>query len=111
MDVVNPCDPLTWQELSGHPSFRGGFDPAWYDGDPVADLRMLREVAIMLVTAVPAYSCELIALDDATIFVRLSQGSSQVADICPSTTVARTNSDSSRPQKFWGSCAARGEQK
>ena len=83
---MNPCDPLTWQELSSHPSFRGGFEPAWYDGDPVGDLRMLREVATMLVAAMPAYACELVALDDATIYVRVSQGLSHVADICPSTT-------------------------
>ena len=83
---MNPRDPLTWRELSSHPFFRGRFDPAWYDGDPVGDLRMLREAASMLLAALPAYSCELVALDDATIYVRVSQGLSQVADICPSRT-------------------------
>lgn len=82
---MNPRDPHTWRDLAEHPRFAGrGFDPAWYDGDVRDDLRLLRDTAVAVMEELPNSSCELMVLDDATMYVRVSQSSKTIADLCPS---------------------------
>jgi hypothetical protein len=82
---MNPRDPHTWHHLAEHPRFASQrFDPTWYDGDVEADLRLLRDAAIVVTESFPRLLCELVVLDDATMYVRTSQSGKLIADLCPS---------------------------
>jgi hypothetical protein len=84
---MNPKDPKTWSYLGDHPIYgQCCFDSSWYDGDSDADLNLLREAALRISDSFPDSSCELIVLDDSTMFVRVLAGNSVIAEICPTET-------------------------
>ena len=84
---MNPTDPNTWHNISQHPAFGGGdFDPLWYDGDVEGDLEKLRIVALAIIAALPEYACELVVLDDCTMYVQIYRFRSKIAAIYPTIT-------------------------
>src|SRR5258708_7525780 len=87
MEAMNPRNPQTWDDLANHPVFeKGRFDPNWYDGDAQEDLLRLRNVTLKILDSLPTCSCELVVLDDCTMYVRLEEGGSTVASLYPAMT-------------------------
>jgi hypothetical protein len=85
--AMNPRDPLTWNDLANHPVFEGGrFDPNWYDGNVKEDLFRLRNAIITILNSFPTWSCELVVLDDCTMYVNLQDGHSTVGSLYPAVT-------------------------
>ena len=76
---MNTQDPSTWLDISA------SFDANAYDGDMDADLALLRSGALHILNAFPSYSCELVVLDDLTMYVRITEAASTVAELCTST--------------------------
>ncbi len=84
---MNPRIPQTWDDLATHPAFGNGrFDPKWYDGDVDADLFRLRQATITILDAFSGWTCELVVLDDCTMYVRFDDEQSTAFDVYPSVT-------------------------
>jgi hypothetical protein len=84
---MNPRDPCTWDDLANHPAFeKGGFDPGWYDGDARRDLLRLREATSAILASFPTWSCQLVVLDDCTMYVELKDGPSVAGLLYPAVT-------------------------
>ena len=84
---MNPTDPTTWHNMSQHPFFKGGaFDPKWYDGDVKEDLEKMRLLSLKIIEAFPNVTCELVVLDDCTMYVTCDRYKSTVAGIYPART-------------------------
>ncbi len=82
--MMNPKDPNSWDTLADHPVFLGGaFDPAWYQGDARKDLSRLRSLAIRILRELPLMTCELVVLDDCTMYVESKIEESTVASVYP----------------------------
>ena len=61
---MNVRDPATWIHIRDHPSFHGGFDDSFYDGDHCRDITLFREYCLAIGRVLPAASFELLALPD-----------------------------------------------
>src|SRR6266446_1441601 len=84
---MNPRIPQTWDDLATRPAFGNGrFDPKWYDGDVDADLFRLRQATITILDAFSGWTCELVVLDDCTMYVRFDDEQSTAFDVYPSVT-------------------------
>lgn len=87
METMNTSDPQTWVELRDHPALAGRqVNPAWYDGDLVEDLALLRDAATTVSASFPRWSVRLEVLDDLTIYFRIDRGDAPVAEVYPSKT-------------------------
>ncbi len=85
--TLSPNDPKTWRNIAEHPAFEEKpFDPSWYDGEIDVDIRMLESAAIAILSHFPNYSCELIVLDDCTVYFEVTHQQSIVASVYPSDT-------------------------
>lgn len=84
---MNTLDPRTWDDIRNHPSLeRRHFDPAWYDGDAVKDLALLREAATAVSAVFPTFSVRLEVLDDLTTYFLIGEGDRLIAEVYPSKT-------------------------
>lgn len=80
--AIDPSDPRTWEKIRDDPQLRHlAENPAFYDGDVEADLRLMQSCGLALVSECPEVRLALHFEDDGTLHLEAEAPGRRPADL------------------------------